>query len=413
MTGAYLPRVMDGAMRRALRISGAVMLEGVRACGKTRTALEAAGSSVLMDDPAARALNDLAPGQLLIGARPRLLDEWQIIPEVWDQVRRAVDRESAPGQFILTGSATPADDHTRHTGAGRFMRQRMRTLSWWEHDPGFGAVSLSGLFEGERPAGEPEALTFEEVLGRLLRPGFPAWREAPPEDAALLLRGYLDEVIRTDLLRLGGIRNSPAVVEALLTAIAASSASAVSFQTLARDLAPIAPDLSATTVSRYVDLLARIFVVERQQPWAPKLRSRARLRTSPKLHLADPALAAVALQAPLSSLQQGPATAGALFESAVHHDLTVLAIAFGGRVQHYRDSNGYEIDAVVVHPDGRWGAVEVKLVGARIANGHRALTSALEQIDGEPSFRLIVTGTGPVLTLDDGTVTCGLHRLCP
>ena len=166
MTGAYLPRVMDGAMRRALRISGAVMLEGVRACGKTRTALEAAGSSVLMDDPAARALNDLAPGQLLIGARPRLLDEWQIIPEVWDQVRRAVDREPTPGQFILTGSATPADDHTRHTGAGRFMRQRMRTLSWWEHDPGFGAVSLSGLFEGERPAGEPEALTFEEVLGR-------------------------------------------------------------------------------------------------------------------------------------------------------------------------------------------------------------------------------------------------------
>jgi len=130
VTGAYLPRVMDGAMRRALRISGAVMLEGVRACGKTRTALEAAGSSVLMDDPAARALNDLAPGQLLIGARPRLLDEWQIIPEVWDQVRRAVDRESTPGQFILTGSATPADDHTRHTGAGRFMRQRMRTLSW-------------------------------------------------------------------------------------------------------------------------------------------------------------------------------------------------------------------------------------------------------------------------------------------
>ena len=228
MTGAYLRRVMDGAMRRALRISGAVMLEGVRACGKTRTALEAAGSSVLMDDPAARALNDLAPGQLLIGARPRLLDEWQIIPEVWDQVRRAVDREPTPGQFILTGSATPADDHTRHTGAGRFMRQRMRTLSWWEHDPGFGAVSLSRLFEGERPAGEPEALTFEEVLGRLLRPGFPAWREAPPEDAALLLRGYLDEVIRTDLLRLGGIRNSPAVVEALLTAIAASSASATS-----------------------------------------------------------------------------------------------------------------------------------------------------------------------------------------
>ena len=413
MTGAYLRRVMDGAMRRALRISGAVMLEGVRACGKTRTALEAAGSSVFMDDPAARALNDLAPGQLLIGARPRLLDEWQLLPDVWNQVRRAVDREPAPGQFILAGSATPTDDHTRHTGAGRFMRQRMRTLSWWEHDPEFGAVSLSGLFEGERPAGKPEALTFEEVLGRLLRPGFPAWREAPPEDAALLLRGYLDEVVHTDLPRLGGIRNSPAVVDRLLAAIAASSASAVSFQALARALAPIAPDLSAATVSRYADLLARIFVVERQHPWAPKLRSRARLRTSPKLHLADPALAAVALQASLPSLRSDPSTISALFESAVHHDLAVLASSFGGRVQYYRDSNGYEIDAIVLHPDGRWGAVEVKLAGSRIGNGVKALTSALEQIDGEPSFRLVLTGTGPTLTLDDGMVTCGLHRLCP
>lgn len=409
----YLPRVMDGVLKRSLRISGAVVLEGVRASGKTRTGEAAAQSVAYLDDPRTKELHDLAPEQLLLGARPRLLDEWQLLPAVWDQVRRTVDRDAVPGQFILTGSATPADDHTRHTGAGRFLRQQMRTLSWWEHDPTPGLVSLAGLFDGDAIETDQDVLTFDEVLSRLLRPGFPAWRDAAPADAVLLMRGYLDEIVRTDLPRLGGVRNSPAVIGRLLAAIAASSASPVSNQALARDLAAVAPDLSPATVARYVDLLSRLFVVERQQPWTPTLRSRARLRTAAKLHLADPALAAVALQAPLGALRQDPATAGALFESAVHHDLTVLSGPFGGRIQHYRDSNGHELDAVILHPDGRWGAVEVKLAGARIAEAAKSLTTTLGQIVGEPAFKLIVTGTGPTLRLPDGTVTCGLHRLRP
>ena len=413
MAEDYLPRVMDAVLERSLRISRAVVLEGVRASGKTRTGQVAARSVAYLDDPRTRQLHELAPEQVLTGPRPRMLDEWQLLPEVWDQVRRTVDREATPGQFILTGSATPADDHTRHTGAGRFLRQQMRTLSWWEHEPQLGTVSLEALFDGAVVEADQEALTFEEVLARLLRPGFPAWRDAEPGDASLLMRGYLDEVVRTDLSRLGGVRNSPAVIGRLLAAIAASSASPVSNQALARDLAPVAPDLSPVTVARYVDLLSRLFVVERQQPWTPRLRSRARLRTAAKLHLADPALAAVALQAPLVSLREDPATAGALFESAVHHDLAVLSGPFGGRIQHYRDSNGHELDAVVLHPDGRWGAVEVKLAGARISEAARSLATTLEQIVGEPAFRLIVTGTGPTLTLPDGAVTCGLHRLRP
>ena len=271
MAEDYLPRVMDAVLERSLRISRAVVLEGVRASGKTRTGQVAARSVAYLDDPRTRQLHELAPEQVLTGPRPRMLDEWQLLPEVWDQVRRTVDREATPGQFILTGSATPADDHTRHTEAGRFLRQQMRTLSWWEHEPQLGTVSLEALFDGAVVEADQEALTFEEVLARLLRPGFPAWRDAEPGDASLLMRGYLDEVVRTDLSRLGGVRNSPAVIGRLLAAIAASSASPVSNQALARDLAPVAPDLSPVTVARYVDLLSRLFVVERQQPWAPRL----------------------------------------------------------------------------------------------------------------------------------------------
>lgn len=412
METTYLPRVIDGAVEHALTISGALVIEGPRACGKTRTGLAHTRSAAFLDDPLTRDLEEVAPGHLLAGERPRLLDEWQLLPELWNQVRRAVDREP-PGQFILAGSAVPSDDVTRHTGAGRFLRLQMRTLSWFEQDPERATVSLRGLFDGQTPAAHSDALSFAEVTQRLLRPGFPAWREMSPEDSALLLRGYLAETVRTDLPRLSDVRGGPAVLERLIAAVAASSASAVTNQALARDVAPVAPDLAPATVARYLDLLTRLFVVERQPAWAPKLRSRARLRTAPKLHLADPALAAVALQAPLATLREDPATVGTLFESAVYHDLAVLASGFGGQVLHYRDSNNHELDAVVLHPDGRWAAVEVKLAGARIKDAARSLSRVVDQIDAEPAFRLVITGTGPTLTLHDGTITCGLHRLMP
>lgn len=383
------------------------------------TALHAAGSYVFIDDPDVQQALSIAPRSLLEGEAPRLLDEWQVAPELWNLVRRSVDRATEPGRFILTGSAVPADDITRHTGAGRFLRLRQRTMTWWEKlDESPGGVSLAGLFDGERPEAdmstEPD---LDEVIDGMLRPGFPAMTGLDPDRSADRLRAYIDDVARTDIRRIADVRHSPDVIRQLIAALARSVSSEVTYTTLAADVRTVAPAIDAETVSAYVQLLQRLFVVEAQPPWAPKLRSRARLRTSPKFHLVDASLAAASLGAGGKLLRGDLSTLGMLFESAVVHDVLVFTSALGGEVRHYRDSNGNEIDAIITLPDGRWGAIEVKLGGTQMAAGVASLTKAINQIDtgvvGEPSFRLVVTGTGPTLTADDGTITCPLCRLTP
>ena len=415
----YRPRVVDGPLQRALAISGAVVIEGARATGKTMTALNAASSYALLDDPETRQILDVAPRSVLEGGAPRLLDEWQLSPELWNLVRRAVDASPERGRFILTGSALPADDITRHTGAGRFLRLRQRTMSWWEKlPPASTSLSLGDLFEGATPTPNLDAAPdLDDVVDGVLRPGFPALVDLDPDQSATSLRAYLDEVGRADIQRLADVRHGPDVIRRLIVAIARSVASEVAFTTLTADVRAVAPSINAETISTYVGLLERMFVVEAQQPWSPALRSRARLRTAAKLHLVDPALAAAALGAGARQLRGDLTTLGLLFESAVVHDLAVYASALGVEVRHYRDSNGKEIDAIITLPDGRWAAVEVKLGGPQMSAGARSLRDAVAQIDtdvvGEPALRLVVTGTGPILTLDDGTVTLPLRALAP
>jgi predicted AAA+ superfamily ATPase len=415
----YRPRVIDGAVRRALAASGAVVLEGARATGKTMTALHAAASYVFVDDTEVQRLFEVAPRSLLEGEAPRLLDEWQTAPELWNLVRRAVDASADPGRFILTGSAVPADDITRHTGAGRFLRLRERTMSWWEKlDPSPRSVSLAGLFDREFPTTDLDAAPdLDTVIDNLLRPGFPAMTGLPPSQSAARLRGYVDDVARTDIRRIADIRHEPEVIRQLIAALARSVSSEIKYKTLATDVRAVAPAIDQETISSYVGLLQRLFVVDVQRPWTPALRSRARVRTSPKFHLVDPALAAAVLGAGPRHLRGDLQALGSLFESAVVHDLMVLTSALDGEVRHYRDSNGKEIDAVINLPDGRWAAVEVKLGGQQFTAGVQSLNNALSQIDtgmtGEPTFRLVVTGTGPVLVADDGTVTAPLSALSP
>lgn len=415
----YRPRVIDAALQRALAASGAVVIEGARASGKTMTALRAAASYVFIDDAEVQRLLEVAPRSLLEGAAPRLLDEWQVAPDLWNLVRRAVDSSVEPGRFILTGSAVPPDDVTRHTGAGRFLRLRQRTMSGWEKlGAPTGAVSLSGLFDGELPKTDLGAAPdLDTVIANLLRPGFPAMTTLLLAQSAARLRGYIDDVARTDIHRIAVIRHEPEVVKHLIAALARSVASEVTYKTLASDLRTVAPAINEETVSNYVDLLQRLFIVEAQRPWTPALRSRARVRTSPKLHLVDPALAAAALGAGPQQLRGDLNTLGTLFESAVVHDLTVFASAIDGEVSHYRDSNHKEIDAIITLPDGRWGAVEIKLGGQQFTAGANSLRAVIAQVDtaaiGEPAFSLVVTGTGPILVTDDGTVTAPLSALAP
>lgn len=383
------------------------------------TALHAANSYIFLDDPEVRLLLDVAPRSLLDGPAPRLLDEWQVAPELWNLVRRAVDAAPDPGRFILTGSAVPADDHTRHTGAGRFLRLRERTMSWCEKlDAPTGAVSLSALFDRAPLASDlGVSPDLDSVIDGVLRPGFPALTSLTYAQSAARLRGYIDDIARTDIARLADIRHDPAVIRQLIRALARSVASEVTYTTLASGVRSVAPSIDTDTVSTYVRLLQRLFIVEPQPPWTPALRSRARVRTSPKLHLVDPALAAAALGAGPELLREDLTTLGLLFESAVVHDLNVLVAPLEGEVSHYRDSNDKEIDAIITLPDGRWGVIEVKLGGRQVAAATQSLQRAVAQIDtshiGEPTFRMVVTGTGPILTTDDGTITAPLSALAP
>lgn len=415
----YQARVIDAGVQRALTAAGAVVLEGARATGKTTTALHAAASYVFIDDAAAQQLLEVAPNSLLEGEAPRLLDEWQVAPQLWNNVRRAVDATAIPGRFILTGSAVPPDDVTRHTGAGRFLHLRQRTMTWWEKlDSPAGTVSLSALFDGERPTTDLDAgSSLDAVIENLLRPGFPAMVSLEPSSAAARLRGYVDDIARTDVGRIADIRHEPPVIKAIIAALARSVASEVTYRTLAADVRSVAPGINTDTISNYIGLLERLFIVEPQRPWTPALRSRARIRRSPKIHLVDPALAAAALGAAAHQLRRDLNTLGMFFESAVVHDLAVFAEALDGEVRHYRDSNGKEIDAIITLADGRWAAVEVKLGGGQFPAGAKSLNAAVDQVDtgrvGEPEFRLVVTGTGPVLVANDGTITAPLSALAP
>nr|WP_239539061.1 DUF4143 domain-containing protein [Arcanobacterium pluranimalium] len=409
----YSPRIIDSLVDDVLQMSGAVLIEGPRGCGKTMTAAHHAKSAVFLDDQDTQQLIDVDPGYPLVGERPHLIDEWQLYEPIWNEVRRSVDRKEGFGHYILTGSSVPRDDVTRHSGAGRFIRISQRTMTWAEKGHSTEKVALTSLFDGENVAIDRQKHSLDENLHALLTSGFPAQVELPPEQAQRVLRAYLDEVTRTDVPRIADVRYGPEVLDQLVKALARSTASEVTFKTLRQDLQSVAPNISEVTVANLVEILERLFIVETVPAWVPKLRSKARLRLRKKYHLADAALAAAALQAGTVQLSKDLETTGFLFESAAIHDLRVIAQSLGGNLYHYRDSNGYEIDAVIHLNDGRWGAIEVKLGSGQIESGAERLLKTVEQIDADqaPSFMAVVSGTGMTYTLPNGVQTFPLLAL--
>lgn len=410
----YLDRTVDQRIRQLLEFNGAVLIEGPRACGKTMSALNAAESAEFLDSEQAAAIADISPSLLLDGARPRLLDEWQVMPEVWNLVRRAIDASSDDGQFILTGSSVPADDIARHTGAGRIFRLRQRTMTWSERKLSTDSVSLRQLFEGAGVSPSRDTDSLDDVIDNLCVSGFPAHISRTPEQTLALMNSYADDLSRSDISRLEDIRHDPEVLLTLLRALARATASEVTLKTLNVDVRVAAPSITPNTVARYLHLFERIYAVEKIPAWTGKLRSKANLRTSPKYMLADPALAVALLRATPQALRSDLETTGFVFESAVLHDLAVYVEAMGGQLQHYRDSYGNEIDAILTLPDGRWAAIEVKLGGRAAAPASDKLPRLIEQIDSAqpPTFTAVITGTGMTLPLGDNAVTFPLSALC-
>jgi predicted AAA+ superfamily ATPase len=413
----YLPRAADHELARRLRATGAVVIEGPRGCGKTQTALQVAKSAVRLDrDTNAREAGRLEPLLLLSGAYPRLIDEWQLVDGVWNAVRGDVDdHPSEPGRFILTGSAVPADDATRHTGALRITRLRMRPMSLAESGHSTRTVSLAALFDGsQQPAAEP-GLDLRGLVERIVAGGWPGLLGRAPEDAHLAVQGYLDETRRVDLGRLDGPRRDPENVARVLRSLARHTATEASARTIAADVAGTEGGIDHHTVLDYVATLERVFIVEDLPPWRPTLRSRGVLRGSVTRHFVDPSLAAAALGAGVDRLLGEPATLGLLFESLVIRDLRVYGQAIDAQVWHYREASGAEADAILTLRDGRWAAIEVKLGQAMIDDGAASLLRVSRHVDqgqhGAPAFLAVVTGRGFAYRRPDGVFVVPIGAL--
>lgn len=419
--GGYLRRVVDAEMRRALQTMPAVLVEGPRACGKTWTGRRFASSAVFLDDRVSAALSaGMDPAALLDGAPPVLLDEWQLAPGVWNPMRRACDARGLRGQFILTGSADPPDDITRHSGAGRVMRIRMRPMSLYESGESDGSVSLGALLDGGVCAAADPGLALEDVLESACRGGWPQWRDADSATAGDAARAYLDEISRTDVSRVDGTGRDPVRVGRLLISLARNVATEVRHTTLAADTAADAQHagLERRTVAAYLAALSRLFVVEEVPAWRPHLASRAQVRRTPKLYLADPSLSAAMLGAGVDALMRDLKSAGRLFESMVVRDLQVYAQANRCSLSHYRDSGNLEVDLIVEHRDGRWAAVEVKLGSAdsidRAAQSLLRLQAKLDHAKTRAPVKLVVaTASGYAYERPDGVAVAPITRLGP
>ncbi len=416
----YVPRIVDGELSDLLAVVGAVVLEGPRAVGKTATARQQASSEVLLDvDLNAQHLAAANPALLLPGASPRLIDEWQIEPRIWNHVRREIDsRDGAPGQFILTGSSVPADDATRHTGAGRIARLRVRPMSLFESGHSSGEVSLTALFNGEAAGVARSPLAdLTAVIDRICIGGFPTVTGRSPAEAQRLLRAYLSEVARTDIQRVDGIRRDPVRVERVLRSLARNVATQARSAGIAADAGDDGQPVDRETVTAYLDALERLMVIENAPAWSPELRSKATIRTSPKRHFADPSLAVAAVTASPHQLINNLNYTGFLFKSLVVRDLRVYMQRFGGRVLHYRDSLDHEVDVILQADDGRWAAIEVKLgitaADAAAASLEKSIKTVDIQLCGEPSFRAVITADGYSYRRPDGLMIVPIGTLGP
>ena len=415
----YRPRVADAELQARLDATGAVVIDGPRGCGKTETARQAAVSEVRLDvDDEARAAGLLAPALLLEGDRPRLIDEWQLVPAIWNQVRREVDETGGrPGQFILTGSAVPTDDVTRHSGALRFSRLRMRPMSLVESGYSTGDISLRNLLDGAEPRAVDPGLTINDLAERITVGGWPNLQDRTIDEAQIALRGYLDETRRVDLVRVDGVARDPENVARVLRSLARNVATGASARAIAADVGGVDGPIDHHTVLGYLAALSRIFVVEDLPAWSPGLRSRAILRGAPTRHFVDPSLAVAALGMTPDRLLRDVETLGLLFESLVVRDLRIYAQAMDASVFHYRDSTDLEADAIVERRDGGWAAFEVKLGQGAIDRAAESLLRLAARVDpekhGKPAVLGVITGWGYGYRRADGVAVIPIGALAP
>ena len=401
----YKKRIADDILKRKLKGKGAVLIEGPKWCGKTTTAEQMAASVLYMDNPQFKTQNILMaqvnPKFLLKGETPRLIDEWQLAPELWDAIRFEVDHRSELGQFILTGSSVPVETKTNsHSGTGRFAWVTMRPMSLYESGDSTGDVSLTNLFTNPSNIEGVSNLNFEKLAFVTCRGGWPQAIDMPQDIALDQAIDYYEAVVRSDIYRVDGINKNPDKIRRFMRSYARNQGEQVANTIIARDVFENNEvEISDETVATYLDALKKIFVIEEMPAWNPNLRSKTAIRTSNTRYFVDPSIAVAALGIGPNDLINDLKTFGFIFETLCVRDLRVYADSLNGDVFHYRDKDGQECDAVIHLKNGKYGLIEIKLGGDKlIEDGANNLKKMESKIDlekmGKPSFLMVLIGVG-------------------
>lgn len=401
----YKHRIADGILEKKLRSKGAVLIEGPKWCGKTTTAEQQARSILYMDNPASFESNlqmaEIDPGILLEGDTPRLVDEWQLAPKLWDTMRFEVDHRHQVGQFILTGSAVPSDEESmKHSGTGRFSWLTMRPMSLYESGESNGKVSLSHLFESRDNIVATNSLRIDDIAFLICRGGWPFACSLQGDAALAQAFDYVDAVIKKDVSRVDGTNRNITTTRLLMRSYARNQGSQATIGTIVADMMTNDEnEIGVKTAGSYLDALRKIFVIEDSEAWNPNLRSKTAIRTANTRYFIDPSIGTAVLGLGPKDLINDLNTMGLFFETLCVRDLRIFADALDGQVFHYRDKSGLECDAVIHLRNGRYGLVEIKLGGDRLINeGVSNLLALVDKINTdkmkEPSFLMVLTGTG-------------------
>ena len=409
----YRPRVIDPMIDRMLRTFGGLLITGPKWCGKSWTGIYHSESSISIQNEDMAEYARLNPKEALNGDFPRLIDEWQEVPKLWDYARGVIDSSVLKGCFIFTGSSMPADGSAMHSGAGRFAHVRMRTMSLFESGDSSGEISLIELFNGKKYESVKSSMDVPTAMRHVCRGGWPAGIGLSDTDVMMIPKAYITSCLKTDYKKIDGKRRSSSTMQSLLSSLARNCSTTVNKTVIAKDMSVSGNPVKEETVETYLDALRKTFILDEQRPWGPDIRTRARVRGPVKYHFYDPSLATAILNLTPERLLKAPNFGGFLFESLCYRDLAAYTSSIGGEVFHYKD-NTLEIDSIVELDDGRWAGIEVKQGTHDFDEAAGNLLRLKDKVRSEPSFLAILTASGrTAYTRDDDVHVIPLDCLRP
>ena len=415
----YIPRIVDKEIENKLSYMGALLIEGCKWCGKSTTAKQFAKSVTEFQDPDKKneyeSINNTKPSLFLEGTKPKLLDEWQMYPVVWDSIRTDVDRTGLKGQYILTGSAKPVEGSTMHTGTGRFTKLLMRPMSLYESKDSNGKVSLTNILEGKDISSVNE-LTLEDIASVIVRGGWPAALDIKNDNKYKVAKDYVESLIKEDVNTVDGIERNPSKMKSLLKSLARNVSTPVQNTTIIEDVKnEFLDEISRPTLDEYLTTLEKLFVIENVEATNLNIRSTIPLRTKRKLEFVDPSIATAVLNLTKQDLIQDLNYFGFLFENLCIRDLKIYSQLIGGELSFYRDKNNFEVDVILKTEKGKWGAIEIKLGAGYIESAAQNLLKFKEKVDiskcGEPSFLMVLTGSNYSYKREDGVYVVSIGSL--